>query len=38
MGGDALADWIFSCLSELPSDIRVRLNISDVPMFLDITL
>jgi restriction system protein len=38
MDGDALADWIFSCLSELPGDIRVRLNISDVPMFLDATL
>jgi hypothetical protein len=34
MDGDALADWIFSRLSSLPNDVRVRLNISDVPMFL----
>jgi len=35
MDGDALADWIFSHLSELPNDVRARLNISDVPMFLE---
>jgi predicted Mrr-cat superfamily restriction endonuclease len=34
MDGDALADWIFSHLSKLPNDVRARLNISDVPMFL----
>ena len=33
--GDKLAEWILSCLSKLPKDVRVRLNISDVPMFLD---
>ena len=35
MDGEALADWIFSHLPELPNDVRARLNISDVPMFFD---
>jgi hypothetical protein len=35
MDGDSLADWIFSRLSELPNDVRAKLNISDVPMFFD---
>ena len=33
--GNDLADWIFVHLTELPKDIRARLHISDVPMFLE---
>ena len=35
MDGDALADWIFCHINKLPGELRARLNISDVPQFLE---
>ena len=37
MDGDDLADWIYTHLHHIDSDIRTRLGISEVPRFLDET-